>query len=155
MKALVSFLAGILAAILGASAISFMSGNNVAIQVGGSGNKIHQSTTPQPLTPAQPQATPAATPQYVPQTQVPAPTQAPSATTQPPPSVSSAPLSPPVSPPVQTSAIPSRHVARHNNRTEDVQECSCPVYVVAEEETDEEDAPEEAEDCECEEPPTI
>ncbi len=155
MKALVSFLAGVLAAIIGASFISFMSGNNIAIQFGGRDNKIEQST------PSQPHTAPAATPQQIPQNQAPAtaPTQAPSATTtQPPPTVSSAPLLPPqpaVVPTQQTYTAPQRHLARRSNPPEYVQDCSCPVDVVSEDEADVEDAPEEAEDCECEEPPAI
>jgi type II secretory pathway pseudopilin PulG len=42
MKALASFLVGILATIIGASVLSFMSGNKIAIQIGGQNNNIEQ-----------------------------------------------------------------------------------------------------------------
>jgi hypothetical protein len=48
MKGFLTFLAGILTAVLGASAIFFFSGNSIAIQFGGTGNEIKQMP-PEPI----------------------------------------------------------------------------------------------------------
>src|ERR1043166_1213277 len=74
MKTFFSYLAGILTAIVGMSAIYLLSGNNFAFQFGGEGNTIEQGTLPRV------QTTPTSAPQHMPQSQVPAPTPAPTVT---------------------------------------------------------------------------
>lgn len=149
MKSFITFLAGIFAAILGASVISLVSGNNIALQFGGRGNTIEQAPSPRT------QPTPAPAPQRTSQYQAPAPTQTPSTTTTqlPPVTNTTSPTSQPTAAPIQTiNTIQKRTYTRNPARS--VKDCSCPIEVSEDEVVDDDDS-DGVDDYDCgEEPPT-
>lgn len=152
MKTFLSFLVSILATILGAAALSILSGNNIAVQFGGEGNSIKQTTVPPS------QSAPAPATQPTAQQLSPAPSQGPSAiTTQPPPGVTGGnATTQPSAAPAQTSNPLQRHAYNRRNTARYVEDCSCPADEVSEDEADDEVTADEVEECDCEEePPAI